>query len=154
MTRKLLDPNTTHFPTIYTTKGKAREEGSGINLELMQSGTKISSDAYPSFVCNRIHKLMEIKTFVDFDPIRKRNFPSVEKQNFLISHVLVLALIADGYRTDMSDIARDLKMEVISVRKHYLNLGCKLKLEGKVLYATLPVPLEFPKPSTRKRKRY
>ncbi|KAF9593280.1 hypothetical protein IFM89_021036, partial [Coptis chinensis] len=32
-------------------------------LEHMQSGTKISPDAYPSYVCNRIDKLMEIKLF-------------------------------------------------------------------------------------------
>ncbi|KAF9594540.1 hypothetical protein IFM89_033510 [Coptis chinensis] len=95
-------------------------------LEHMQSGTKISPDAYPSYVCNRIDKLMEIK---------------------------VLALIVDGYRTDMYDIARDLKISVGTVREHYTNLGCKLKLENKTLYATLPVPLEFPKLNTRKRKR-
>ncbi|KAF9593566.1 hypothetical protein IFM89_024200 [Coptis chinensis] len=169
-------------------------------LEHMQSGTKISPDAYPSYVCNRIDKLMEIKdeeekkklscicsyithlikfkdqrsansastknhylpgilnrrfstTFADSDSNHKRNFPSIEKRNFLISYVLVLALIVDGYRTDMYDIARDLKISVGTVREHYTNLGCKLKLENKTLYATLPVPLEFPKLNTRKRKR-
>ncbi|KAL6996295.1 hypothetical protein U1Q18_006428 [Sarracenia purpurea var. burkii] len=74
-----------------------------------------------------------------------------EKRDLLISYVLVLTLIADDFRTDPSDIARDLRMTGITLRPHYEHLGCKLVREGSLLLATLPVPLQFPKPRKRRR---
>ncbi|KAG8388411.1 hypothetical protein BUALT_Bualt02G0123100 [Buddleja alternifolia] len=73
-----------------------------------------------------------------------------DKQRLLISYVLVLTLFADDFRSDPSDIAKDLRMNPLTLRPHYEYLGCKFVWENKVLLATLPVPLEF---HTLKRKR-
>ncbi|KAF6175007.1 hypothetical protein GIB67_026495 [Kingdonia uniflora] len=77
---------------------------------------------------------------------------SGEKRNLLISYVLVLTLLADNFSTDITDIARDLKMSNVSLRDHYKNLGCKLSREGKLMLVTLPVPLQFPKPKMSRRR--
>ncbi|KAL6537464.1 hypothetical protein OROMI_025998 [Orobanche minor] len=73
-----------------------------------------------------------------------------EKQKLLINYVLVLSLFADDFRTDPSDIAKDLRVDPLTLRDHYQYLGCKFVSENKVFLATLPVPLEF---HTLKRKR-
>lgn len=76
-----------------------------------------------------------------------------EKRNLLISHVLVLTLFADDFKSDMSDIAKDLRMTVVELRRHFENLGCKLKREGTALWATLPIPLTFPEIRGKRRKK-
>nr|DAD49211.1 TPA_asm: hypothetical protein HUJ06_019148 [Nelumbo nucifera] len=76
-----------------------------------------------------------------------------DKQDLLISYVLVLTLFIDKFSTDMSDIAKDLRMTPVSLRLHYQNLGCKLSRVDKLLMVTLPVPLQFPKPRTQRRRR-
>ncbi|XP_047325672.1 DNA-directed RNA polymerase I subunit RPA49 [Impatiens glandulifera] len=74
-----------------------------------------------------------------------------EKRNLLISHVLVLTLFADDFKSDMADIAKDLRMTAVELRRHFENLGCKLKREGTALWATLPVPLTFPQIKGKRR---
>ncbi|KAK2983269.1 hypothetical protein RJ640_009283, partial [Escallonia rubra] len=78
---------------------------------------------------------------------------STEKNDLLISYVLVLSLFADDFRSDPSDIAKDLRMSEIALRRHYEHLGCKFVSEGSIQrqtikkatrLATLPVPLQFP----------
>ncbi|KAK8626278.1 hypothetical protein V6N13_133929 [Hibiscus sabdariffa] len=76
-----------------------------------------------------------------------------EKIDLLISYVLVLTLHADGFRTDPSDIATDLRISKVDLRRHFLNLGCKLGHQSSVLYATLPLPLKFPSDNFRKKRR-
>ncbi|KAE8724160.1 ADP-ribosylation factor GTPase-activating protein AGD8 [Hibiscus syriacus] len=76
-----------------------------------------------------------------------------EKIDLLISYVLVLTLHVDGFRTDPSDIANDLRISKVDLRRHFLNLGCKLVHQSSVLYATLPVPLNFPSENLRKKRR-
>ncbi|XP_060216018.1 uncharacterized protein LOC132643574 [Lycium barbarum] len=73
-----------------------------------------------------------------------------DKLNLLVSYVLVLTLIADDFRSDPTDIAKDLRMNAVALRVHYEYLGCKFVKEKNVLLATLPVPLQFP---TLRRKR-
>lgn len=73
-----------------------------------------------------------------------------EKKNLLINYVLVLTLFADDFRSDPSDISKDLRINAVALRPHYEYLGCKLVREKNVLLATLPVPLVFP---TLRRKR-
>ncbi|PIA59672.1 hypothetical protein AQUCO_00400516v1 [Aquilegia coerulea] len=79
--------------------------------------------------------------------------PSPEKINLLISYVLVLTLIADGYRTTVVDIAKDLKMPPQKVKDHYSSLGCKIKRESNSMVYTLPTPLEFPQPRMKRRRK-
>ncbi|OVA10366.1 RNA polymerase I associated factor [Macleaya cordata] len=169
-------------------------------LDYVQSEEQLASNAYPSFVCNRAHKLMEIedevekktlaciysyithlikfkdKKSLDYSASAKshripdilykkflrmfhdqfdhgRIEPSLEKKDLLISYVLVLTLIADGFKTDPSDIAKDLRMTSMSLRQYYLNLGCKLARVDKLLQVTLPLPLVFPKAKFERRKR-
>lgn len=76
-----------------------------------------------------------------------------DKINLFISYVLVLALHVDGFRTDPSDIAQDLRISKVDLRQHFLNLGCKLMHQNSVLYATLPVPLKFPSQNLRRKRR-
>lgn len=78
---------------------------------------------------------------------------SDERTDLIISYVLVLTLIADGYLTDPSDIATDLKMAKLSLKQHYEVLGCKPKVTGGVKHYTLPVPLNLPKLNMRRRRR-
>ncbi|KAI7985080.1 DNA-directed RNA polymerase I subunit rpa49 [Camellia lanceoleosa] len=75
-----------------------------------------------------------------------------EKKDLLISYVLVLTLIADGFQTYPSDIAKDLRMTTMNVRQHYQNLGCKFVRKGISSVATLPVPLQFPKVVQKRRR--
>ncbi|KAJ4962851.1 hypothetical protein NE237_022790 [Protea cynaroides] len=105
-------------------------------LELLQSGAEIRPNSHPSFVCNRIHRLMEIQvrfSSVENDSIAMISLHmdfvpqlSTEKINLLISFVLVLTLFADNFWTDLSDIAKDLRMTPVSLGQHYENLVCKL----------------------------
>lgn len=67
-----------------------------------------------------------------------------EKNDLLISYVLVLTLYADQFQTNPSDIAKDLRMNSLTVRVHYKQLGCKLVRQKNLWFATLPVPLHFP----------
>ncbi|XP_027168495.1 DNA-directed RNA polymerase I subunit rpa49 [Coffea eugenioides] len=73
-----------------------------------------------------------------------------DKKDLLISYILVLTLYVDNFRTDLSDIAKDLRMNPIALRPHYEHLGCKLAREKQLLLATLSLPLQFP---TVRRKR-
>ncbi|KAK7329166.1 hypothetical protein VNO77_23315 [Canavalia gladiata] len=76
-----------------------------------------------------------------------------EKINLLISYVLVLTLFSDEFRTDYTDIAKDLSMSAMPVRQLYEHLGCKISRQKDMWFATLPVPLKFPDLRQRKRKR-
>lgn len=163
----------------------------------ISQGAEVTPDAYPIFVCNRVHKLKDIKDEYEkstvasvlqyithlikykdknsmdhFKSVKNHKFPSIleekfrtmfvepgskkpsdGKMKFLISHVLVLTLFVDGYRSDPSDIAKDLKINVVELRTHYSELGCKLVREKSATFATLPVPLAFPVNRQKKRKR-
>ncbi|KAE9449890.1 hypothetical protein C3L33_18211, partial [Rhododendron williamsianum] len=111
-------------------------------LELLQDGAEVAPDGYPSFICNRLHRLESIKrTLAD------------EERDLLIRYVLVLTLIADGFTTALSDIAKDLRMDKYTARKHFEELGCRLASENKVWLATLSLPLEFPKPKYKRKKK-
>ncbi|KAG5537932.1 hypothetical protein RHGRI_025130 [Rhododendron griersonianum] len=158
-------------------------------LELFQHGAEIAPDGYPSFICNRLHRLESIEDEVEkkrlacvFSYInhlvkfkdkysmegcssaKHHKIPSIlsqkfstmfgysdkkrledEKRDLLISYVLVLTLIADDFRTAVPDITKDLRLDSVTVKSHFENLGCKLMIKNKVLLATLPVPLMFPK---------
>lgn len=77
------------------------------------------------------------------------------KRKLLINFVLVLTLFVDGYQSDATDIAKDLRMDFQELKKQFEWLGCKIVDEKSVLLATLPVPLNLPglRRSTKKRKR-
>ncbi|XP_010488984.1 PREDICTED: DNA-directed RNA polymerase I subunit rpa49 [Camelina sativa] len=77
------------------------------------------------------------------DPFPRTNEITVDKTNLLISYVLVLSLHVDNFKTDPEDIAQDLRMSAIDLRKHLVSLGCKLSWEKSTLVATLPTPLKF-----------
>ncbi|KAF7129714.1 hypothetical protein RHSIM_Rhsim10G0150900 [Rhododendron simsii] len=165
-------------------------------LELLQDGAEVAPDGYPSFICNRLHRLESIKDEVEkkrlacvfsyinhlikfkdkhsregFSSAQHHKIPSILSQKFstmfggldrkrladeerdlLIRYVLVLTLIADGFTTALSDIAKDLRMHKNTVREHFEQLGCKLMSENKVWLATLSLPLEFPKPKYKRKK--
>ncbi|XP_058187070.1 DNA-directed RNA polymerase I subunit rpa49-like [Rhododendron vialii] len=166
-------------------------------LELLQDGAEVAPDGYPSFICNRLHRLESIKDGVEkkrlacvfsyinhlikfkdkhsregFSSAKHHKIPSILSQKFstmfggldrewladeemdlLIRYVLVLTLIADGFTTAVSDIAKDLRMHKNTVREHFEQLGCKLMSENKVWLATLSLPLEFPKPKYKRKKK-
>ncbi|CAN6991537.1 hypothetical protein IGI04_003647 [Brassica rapa subsp. trilocularis] len=91
--------------------------------------------------CNRLFKDSETSRLPD------------DKINLLISYVLVLTLHVDKFKTDFEDIAKDLRMSSVDLRKHFENLGCKFAVENSIRVATLPVPLKFPQIMRRRTKR-
>ncbi|KAI6690190.1 hypothetical protein NL676_027018 [Syzygium grande] len=165
-------------------------------LQLLEAGEKVSPDAYPTFVCNRIHKLGETQDEMEKETLgcifsyinhlikfkdqhsadgassaKNHKTPSILRQKFstmfsnteskwlpsekidlLISYVLVLTLIADDFRTDPTDVSKDLRMSLVTTRQHFEHLGCKFSRENNVLYAKLPVPLKFPELRRRRRR--
>lgn len=58
--------------------------------------------------------------------------------------MLVLTFFYDDFHSDPSDIANDLKINVVAFRPFYKYLGCKLVREKNVVLATLLVPSVFP----------
>lgn len=86
------------------------------------------------------------KMFVDTERVKL----SPEKNDLLISYVLVLTLFADGFETEITDIAKDLQVSSTSLRPYYLELGCKIR---KSLSMKLAVPLQLPEQRVRKRQR-
>ena len=80
-----------------------------------------------------------MKLFTDL----KESTRSREKTDLLISYVLVLTLMADGFETHLSDIAVDLKMIVPDVKYHYQELGYKSRGTQNNLKISLFVPLIF-----------
>ncbi|XP_010062676.2 DNA-directed RNA polymerase I subunit rpa49 [Eucalyptus grandis] len=165
-------------------------------FQFLEEGQKVSPDAYPTFVCNRIHKLGETQDEMEKETLgcilsyinhlikfkdqhsadgasssKNHKTPSILRQKFstmfsnaeskwlpsekidlLISYVLVLTLFADDFRTDPTDIAKDLRMSSVTIRQHFEHLGCKFSREKNVLYAKLPVPLKFPELRRRRRR--
>ncbi|VFR02305.1 unnamed protein product [Cuscuta campestris] len=164
-------------------------------FDLSEAGERISPNAYPSFVCNRMHTLADIKSeeerrklarifsyithlvkFKDkhsmdgFQSAKNHRFPKMlfrkfssmfcvpeskrlpnEKVDLLISYVLVLTLYADNFRSNPSDIAKDLRTITGHLRPRLELLGCNfVRDEKRGHLATLSVPLTFP---TVKRKR-
>ncbi|PKI39886.1 DNA-directed RNA polymerase I subunit rpa49 [Punica granatum] len=75
-----------------------------------------------------------------------------EKINLLISYILVLCLFVDDFKTDPTDIAKDLRMKPVTLRPLFENLGCKLSVQKMTVYAKLPVPLKFPELRRRRRR--
>lgn len=79
-------------------------------------------------------------------------FLSAEKIDLLVSYVLVLCLFVDDFKTDPTDIAKDLRMSSVKLREHFLNLGCTFSRQKGTLYAILPAPLKFPEAARRRRR--
>ncbi|KAK1416905.1 hypothetical protein QVD17_26024 [Tagetes erecta] len=166
-------------------------------FELFQEGKDIKPEAYPLFVCNRMHKIEEVKDeevkeslacifsyithlikFKDknsmdgFSSAKHHKFPNIltqkfksmfantteskrladDKRDLLISYVLVLTLFVDNFKTEFSDIAKDLRMPTVALRPHFEFLGCKFVRENNVMLATLPAPLKFPEIRNRRRR--
>ncbi|KAM5581262.1 DNA-directed RNA polymerase I subunit rpa49 [Rosa sericea] len=95
---------------------------------------------FPSIIRDKFSRM--------FDAVSRKL--STEKSNLLISYVLVLTLFVDEFQTSLTDIAKDLRMTTLELRKHYETLGCKVSKKNNFSTVTLPVPLQFP---TLKRKR-
>ncbi|PIN14644.1 RNA polymerase I 49 kDa subunit [Handroanthus impetiginosus] len=131
-------------------------------FELTQAGSDVDPEVYPSFVCNRVHKLEILKDeskkkrmagilsyithlirFKDkhsmdgVSSAKRHKLPNIlsqkfssmfgsandkripdEKQKLLISYVLVLSLFVDDFRSDPSDMAKDLRINPITLRTH------------------------------------
>lgn len=108
---------------------------------------------YKSYAKNhRFPSIIQQKFLEMFSPERRRL--SKGKIDLLVSYVLVLTLYADDFRTLPADIATDLRMGPDEVRNYFKNLGCKFEREkNKGYLATLPLPLEFPQPKMKSRRR-
>lgn len=101
------------------------------------------------------HKLPTIlsqKFSTMFASTKDKRIPE-EKLNLLISYVLVLSLFADDFRSDPSDIAKDLRMNPLTLRTHYEYLGCKFVRQNQTVMATLPLPLEFQTMKMKRKRR-
>ncbi|KAM1016831.1 DNA-directed RNA polymerase I subunit rpa49-like [Malus sylvestris] len=121
---------------------------------LIKFKDQYTMDGVSSAKGHRIPSNLRNKFLNMFDPAAgsRRQTLSREKTNLLISYVLVLTLHVDEFQTELTDIAKDLRMGEANVKDHYENLGCKLtKQRGKPV-ATLPVPLKFPQEQRRRKK--
>ncbi|CAK7356894.1 unnamed protein product [Dovyalis caffra] len=110
-----------------------------------------SMDGASSARSHKFPSILRQKFFDMFNPETRRL--SVENIDLLVSYVLVLTLYADDFRTFPADISNDLRMNPATVKSHYRNLGCKMEREKNKYFATLPVPLDFPQPKRKFRKR-
>lgn len=88
---------------------------------------------------SRIPGIILIKFMKMFADAQK-NVLSREKSQLLISHILVLTLFVDGFESDPSDIAKDLKMTLARLKPYYVELGCGFERSC----AVLSLPLKFP----------
>ncbi|KAK1280505.1 hypothetical protein QJS04_geneDACA019871 [Acorus gramineus] len=78
---------------------------------------------------------------------------SKEKNDLLISYILVLTLFVDNFKTEISDITKDLKMNIVSVRPYYEQLGCRPESIAKRAVMTLPLPLKLPVETKRRKNK-
>eukprot|EP00249_Psilotum_nudum_P011723 c23346_g1_i1 orf=74-1456(+) len=88
---------------------------------------------------------------------------TADNRNLLISYILVLGLMIDGFQVDPYDLAVELKVAVSKLKPYYLMLGCKyikqektgmLDQKGlpKAYKVVLHVPLEFPTMIAKRRR--
>ncbi|KAJ1378216.1 RNA polymerase I associated factor, A49-like [Sesbania bispinosa] len=111
-----------------------------------------SMDGVSSAKGHKIPNILRHRFSTMFAVTESKRLPD-EKINLLVSYILVLTLFSDEFRTDYTDIAKDLRMTLIPIRQFYEHLGCKFTRQNNTSYATLPVPLTFPGLRQRKRKR-
>ncbi|XP_010487173.1 PREDICTED: DNA-directed RNA polymerase I subunit rpa49-like [Camelina sativa] len=109
-----------------------------------------SSMNFESAKNHRIPDIIHRKFISMFKDPESDRIP-VEKSNLLTSYVLVLSLHVDNFKTDPEDIAKDLRMSTVDLRKHFENLGCKISMEKTARVATLPTPLSFPQIRRRRK---
>ncbi|XP_076881204.1 uncharacterized protein LOC143529264 isoform X2 [Bidens hawaiensis] len=76
-----------------------------------------------------------------------------DKKDLLIRYVLVLALFVDDFKTDFTDIAKDLRMTTGALRTHFEYLGCRIVKQHNMTFAKLSAPLDFSKADKRRRRR-
>ncbi|KAI8536064.1 hypothetical protein RHMOL_Rhmol10G0226900 [Rhododendron molle] len=119
---------------------------------LIKFKDKHSREGFSSAQHHKIPSILSQKFSTMFGGL-DREWLVDEERDLLIRYVLVLTLIADGFTTALSDIAKDLRMHKNTVREHFEQLGCKLMSENKVWLATLSLPLEFPKPKYKRKKK-
>ncbi|XP_076881203.1 uncharacterized protein LOC143529264 isoform X1 [Bidens hawaiensis] len=175
--------------------------------ELLQQGKNLKTEGYPLFVCNRIHKIEEVKDeevkeslacifsyinhlikfkdknskegqfkdkkskdgrsseehyklpnilsqkFNDMFANTESRWLAGDKKDLLIRYVLVLALFVDDFKTDFTDIAKDLRMTTGALRTHFEYLGCRIVKQHNMTFAKLSAPLDFSKADKRRRRR-
>ncbi|GJW77532.1 DNA-directed RNA polymerase I subunit RPA49 [Tanacetum coccineum] len=113
------------------------------------------NDKHSRFSSTKHHKLPNILTqkFHDMFAITEpKSRLSDDKRDLLISYVLVLTLIVDNFKTEFSDIAKDLRMPTGALRPHFEVLGCKFTRENNITLATLPAPLKLPEVKMKRRR--
>ncbi|KAL5579430.1 hypothetical protein UlMin_011872 [Ulmus minor] len=121
-------------------------------MHLIKFKDQYSMDGVSSAKRHKIPSILRQKFSTMFsDPESKKL--SAEKNDLLISYVLVLTLWSDEFETNVTDIAKDLRMNSTTVRMHYEHLGCKISRHNNLLYATLPIPLNFQQLSQKRRRR-
>ncbi|KAL9259192.1 DNA-directed RNA polymerase I subunit RPA49-like protein [Drosera capensis] len=117
---------------------------------LIKFRDKYSMDGAPSAKYHEFPRILSQRLRTLFFDAEKKRL-SDGKQGLLTSYILILTLHFDEFKTDPTDIAKDLRTNYAILRKDYEKLGCKLTRENNVTLATLPVPLNFN--FSRKRKR-
>ncbi|XP_069130824.1 DNA-directed RNA polymerase I subunit RPA49-like [Argopecten irradians] len=88
---------------------------------------------------------------------RSRRYRPARLKDKTISYILVLCLIIDEFKVDVTDLIKDLKLSLIRMQNHFRALGCTLstkKTAGEqfTVSASLNLPLSFPDPSARSKK--
>ncbi|XP_072991748.1 DNA-directed RNA polymerase I subunit rpa49 [Typha latifolia] len=110
---------------------------------------KHSKSSYHSKIPRMVYQKL-LRMFMDSES----HVLSTQKNELLIGYILVLTLFVDNFKSEPSDIARDLKMTFQSLKPYYQQLGCKIsqKSPQQLPVITLPVPLKFPDLKKRRRR--
>jgi DNA-directed RNA polymerase I subunit RPA49 len=116
---------------------------------LVKFKDKHSMDGFASAKHHKIPNIFSVKFSEMFGNSDSKRLAD-EKRDLIISYILVLTLFVDDFRTDPSDIAKDLRMSNVQLRPHWEQLGCKIFKEEKADMVKLSVPLKF---QTLRRKR-
>ncbi|MFS7981008.1 putative RNA polymerase I associated factor, A49 [Helianthus anomalus] len=118
---------------------------------LIKFKDKHSMDGYSSAKHHKLPNILNQK-FNDMFANTESKRLADDKRDLLISYVLVLTLFVDNFKTEFSDIAKDLRMSLGALRPHFEYLGCKFVREHNITLATLPAPLKFPEIRMRRRR--
>ncbi|KAI4381850.1 hypothetical protein MLD38_007881 [Melastoma candidum] len=120
-------------------------------MHLIKFKDKHSLDGVSSGKDHKIPSILRQK-FSGLFSVAGSKFLPKEKIDLLISYVLVLTLFADDFESNPTDISKDLRMSFVTLRQHFLQLGCKFRRQDNVYVAYLPTPLKFPELRRQRRR--
>ncbi|WMV09637.1 hypothetical protein MTR67_003022 [Solanum verrucosum] len=110
---------------IESTSGTLQKQGGSPKLTKTACGINEMPVDDPEYLYLH-HETIKAKWLITLNIREYSKRRGEEKETLLINYVLVLTLFADDYRSDPSDIANHLKINVVALWPFYEYLCCKL----------------------------